>query len=136
MLSSLFVALTRAMERKQKKQDFRQKRKDHEEEVLATGPSWKHRRRLIHIAFVMGVSMILFGAATVLMESTIGVEMIIGGVALISIIITAYTTSATYEDVRLWNDTPRVRFGEGNPNQQKDQKNMHTEFDTDNPDGL
>lgn len=134
MWSSLFVALTRAMERKQKKNDFRQKRKDHEEEALASGPSWRHRRRLIHIAFVMGVAMILFGAATVLMESTIGVEMIIGGVALISIIITAYTTSATYEDVRLWNDTPRVRFGEGKPAEGASPESVHN-YETDNPDG-
>lgn len=106
----------------------RQKKAD--DKALAQGPSWRHRRRLIHISFVLAVAMILFGAATVFMDSTVGVEMIIGGVALLSIIVTAYTTSATYEDVRLWNDTPRIRFGEGRG------QPMHKEFDTDNPDGL
>jgi hypothetical protein len=54
--------------------------------------------------------------------------MVIGGVALLSIIVTAYTTSATYEDVRLWNHQPRIRFGES--------EEVHNELDTDNPDGL
>lgn len=104
----------------------RQKKAD--DKALEQGPSWRHRRRLIHISFAMGIAMILFGAFTVYMESSVGVEMVIGGVALLSIIVTAYTTSATYEDVRLWNDTPRIRFGDGKP--------MHEELDTDNPDGL
>jgi len=73
---------------------------------IAQGPSWRYRRRLIHGAYVIAIFMILFGAFTVFTTSQIGVEMIIGGVALLSIIVTAYTTSATYEDVRLWNHTP------------------------------
>jgi polyferredoxin len=93
--------------------------------ALATGPSWRHRRRLIYGAYTIAIFMILFGAFTVFTTSQIGVEMIIGGVALLSIIVTAYTTSATYEDVRLWNHTPRIRFGES-----------QDEFDSDNPDGL
>ena len=63
----------------------------------------------------MGVGMIIFGAVTFWLQSQVSVEMIIGGVALISIIVTAYTTSATYEDVRLWNQDSRIRFGEGKP---------------------
>jgi hypothetical protein len=51
--------------------------------------------------------------------------MVIGGVTLLAIIVTAYTTSATYEDVRLWNHNPRIRFGES-----------ENEFDSDNPDGV
>lgn len=98
-----------------------------EEDSLASGPSWKYRRRLIHGAYMLGFAMVIFGAATVFMDSQIGVEMIIGGVALVSIIVTAYTTSASYEDVRLWNHNPRIRFG-GN------QEPMH-EYDTNNPDG-
>lgn len=108
----------------------KQRRKKADDKALEQGPSWRYRRRLIYGAYILGFGMILFGAATVFMDSTIGVEMIIGGVALLSIIVTAYTTSATYEDVRLWNDTPRIRFGEGKG------KPMHKEFDTDNPDGL
>lgn len=95
--------------------------------ALATGPSWRHRRRLIYGAYIIAMLMIIFGAFTVFTTSQIGVEMIIGGVALLSIIVTAYTTSATYEDVKLWNHNPRIRFGESDPTDV---------FDTDNPDGL
>jgi hypothetical protein len=104
----------------------RRERRDRQEQILSEGPSWRYRRRLIHGAYIMGVAMILFGAFTFLMDSQISVEMIIGGVALISIIVTAYTTSATYEDVRIWNQDKRIRFGEKSPD----------EFDIDNPDGL
>lgn len=95
------------------------------DKALAQGPSWRHRRRLIYGAYFIAIFMIMFGAFSVFAYSQIGVEMIIGGVALLSIIITAYTTSATYEDVRLWNNNPRIRFGES-----------ENEFDSDNPDGL
>ena len=104
----------------------RRRRRDRQEEILAEGPSWRYRRRLIHGAYAMGIGMILFGGFTFLMDSQISVEMIIGGVALVSIIVTAYTTSATYEDVRIWNQDKRIRFGEKSPD----------ELDIDNPDGL
>ena len=103
----------------------RQKNRNASDEAIATGPSWRHRRRLIYGAYSIAIFMIIFGAFTVFATSQIGVEMIIGGVALLSIIITAYTTSATYEDVRLWNHNPRIRFGES-----------QDELDNDNPDGL
>lgn len=95
------------------------------DKAIASGPSWRHRRRLIYGAYIIAIFMIVFGAFTVFTTSQIGVEMVIGGVALLSIIVTAYTTSATYEDVRLWNNNPRIRFGES-----------PDEFDSDNPDGL
>jgi hypothetical protein len=44
--------------------------------------------------------MILFGAITYEADSSVSRELIIGGVALISIILTAYTAFATYEDVK------------------------------------
>ena len=44
--------------------------------------------------------MIMFGAATYAADSPVSRELIIGGVALISIILTAYTAFATYEDVK------------------------------------
>lgn len=63
-------------------------------------PSWKHRRRLIYASFLLSVLMISFGAITYKTDSGISRELIIGGVALISIILTAYTAFATYEDVK------------------------------------
>lgn len=109
MWPSLIAAITSAMKDRADRKERMRKAQD---EALAAGPSWRYRRRLIHGAYVMGVAMIIFGAFTVFTTSQIGVEMIIGGVALISIIVTAYTTSATYEDVRLWNKDTRIRFGE------------------------
>jgi len=63
-------------------------------------PSWKHRRRLIYLSFALSAFMILFGAFTYRSDSSVSRELIIGGVALISIILTAYTAFATYEDVK------------------------------------
>ncbi len=63
-------------------------------------PSWKHRRRLIYLSFALSAFMILFGAITYQADSSVSRELIIGGVALISIILTAYTAFATYEDVK------------------------------------
>jgi hypothetical protein len=62
--------------------------------------SWKHRRRLIYLSFALSAFMILFGAITYEADSSVSRELIIGGVALISIILTAYTAFATYEDVK------------------------------------
>jgi len=67
-------------------------------------PSWKHRRRLIYSAFGLSVGMILFGALTWRTDTQVAQQLIIGGVALISIILTAYTAFATYEDVKLWKE--------------------------------
>lgn len=64
-------------------------------------PSWKHRRRLIYLSFLLASLMIMFGAATFASDSSVSRELIIGGVALISIILTAYTAFATYEDVKI-----------------------------------
>jgi polyferredoxin len=63
-------------------------------------PSWKHRRRLIYLSFALSAFMILFGAISYEADSSVSRELIIGGVALISIILTAYTAFATYEDVK------------------------------------
>jgi hypothetical protein len=91
--------------------EMKRRRRERQEEILAEGPSWRYRRRLIHGAYAMGIGMILFGGITFFYENQVSVEMIIGGVALVSIIVTAYTTSATYEDVRIWNQDKRIRFG-------------------------
>jgi len=66
-------------------------------------PSWKHRRRLIYASYVLGASMVIFGAVTYLTDTQVGSQMVIGGVGLITVILTAYTGFAAYEDTRLWN---------------------------------
>lgn len=93
------------------------------------GPSWKHRRRLIYASYVLGAAMIIFGAITYLTDTQVGSQMVIGGVSLISIILTAYTGFAAYEDTRLWNkDNYFVRFG--------DNQKSSDGLDTNNTDGL
>jgi hypothetical protein len=47
--------------------------------------------------------MVIFGAVTYLTDTQVGSQMVIGGVGLITVILTAYTGFAAYEDTRLWN---------------------------------
>lgn len=60
-------------------------------------PSWKHRRRLIYSSYIISVLMI--GTALLMRDSEeVARELIVGGVALITIILTAYTAFATLDD--------------------------------------
>jgi hypothetical protein len=74
-----------------------------DEKGKGTGPSWNFRRKLIFGSYRVGVVMIAFGMFTFFWDRQVSVQMVIGGVALISIILTAYTASATLEDVKLYN---------------------------------
>ena len=65
-------------------------------------PPWKHRRRLIYFACLLGASMIVFAAVTYRSDTGVATQLIVGGVSLLSIVLTAYTAFATLEDVRLW----------------------------------
>lgn len=67
------------------------------------GPSWKFRRKLIFGGYRLGVVMIIFGAITWLSDQYgVGVALITGGVSLISIVLTAYTAAATWQDTKLY----------------------------------
>jgi hypothetical protein len=80
------------------------------DEPGTNGPSWAYRRKLIYGAYRLGFAMIIFGAITFLNDMFgVGVALITGGVSLISIILTAYTASATFEDVKIWE----VEHGDG-----------------------
>jgi hypothetical protein len=72
------------------------------EEASTGRPSWKYRRRLIFVSFYLGVAMIVFAAATFFFDTQVGVELIVGGVALITLVTGAYIAGATVEDVKLW----------------------------------
>jgi hypothetical protein len=76
-----------------------------DEQGNGSGPSWSFRRKLIFGSYRVGVVMILFGMLTFFWDRQVSVQLIIGGVALISIILTAYTASATLEDVKLYKPT-------------------------------
>lgn len=65
-------------------------------------PPWKHRRRLIYGTCILAALMIAFAAGTYRSDTGVGSQLIIGGVSLLSIVITAYTGFATWQDNRLW----------------------------------
>lgn len=71
-----------------------------------TGPSWKHRRRLIYGSYILGAGMIVFGAATYALDTQTGSQLIVGGVSLISIVLSAYVGFSAFEDVKLWKEEP------------------------------
>lgn len=77
------------------------------EEEKYDRPSWKYRRRLIFTSFYLGVAMIVFAAATFFFDTQVGVELIVGGVALITLVTGAYIAGATVEDVKLWGRYPQ-----------------------------
>jgi hypothetical protein len=69
------------------------------------GPSWAHRRKLIYGSWFLGALMVVAGALMFLIDQFgVGVALITGGVSLISIILTAYTGFATFEDIKLWKE--------------------------------
>ena len=76
-----------------------------EEPESQTGPSWKFRRQLIFGSYRLGFAMIIFGAFTFLVDQWgVGTALITGGVSLISIITTAYTATAAWQDAKLYKN--------------------------------
>jgi hypothetical protein len=77
-----------------------------------SNPSWIHRRRLIYGAYGLGVFMVLFGLGQFLFDSQAGIQAIIGGVSLISIIVSAYVGFSAFEDTRMkeYGDNPDGHF--------------------------
>jgi hypothetical protein len=63
-------------------------------------PPWKHRRRLIYGAYALGVVMVLFGMVQFLFDTQAGTQAIVGGVSLITIIVSAYTGFSAWQDTR------------------------------------
>jgi hypothetical protein len=66
-------------------------------------PPWKHRRRLIYGACSLAAAMIIFAGVTYRSDTQVATQLIIGGVALLSIVLTGYTAFATYEDTKIWS---------------------------------
>jgi len=75
-------------------------------------PPWKHRRRLIYVAVLLAAGMIVFAAATWRSDTSVATQLIVGGVSLLSIVVTAYTGFATFEDVKLWKHQEQESFDE------------------------
>lgn len=60
--------------------------------------NWRFRRRLIFGAYRLSVAMIIFGAITFWWDTSVSNNLVTGGIALLTIIVTAYTATATWED--------------------------------------
>lgn len=71
---------------------------DSEDNPNGHGPSWKFRRKIVFGAYRLSVAMIVFGAATFIWDTQVSTQLVLGGVALLSIIVTAYTATATWAD--------------------------------------
>lgn len=72
-------------------------------------PPWKHRRRLIYGTCILAAGMIIFAAATFKSDTNVAGQLIIGGVSLLSITLTAYTAFATMEDTKLWKTVNQIQ---------------------------
>lgn len=72
-------------------------------------PPWRYRRILIYGSCILAAGMIVFAALTYRSDTQVGTQLIVGGVALLSIVVTAYTGFATYEDARLWKDSRNIK---------------------------
>jgi len=68
--------------------------------------NWKFRRRLIYGAYRLSVAMIIFGALTFFWDTGVSNNLVVGGIALLTIIVTAYTASATFEDIKRQSKEP------------------------------
>lgn len=64
-------------------------------------PSWAVRRRIIWTGIGAGLFMILAGTVAVFSDRIGSSDLITGGVALITLVLTSYIGGATYEDVKL-----------------------------------
>ena len=65
-------------------------------------PSWKNRRRYILASFVIGAIMLIGSTIAALTGNITDIsDLVTGGVALISIILTSYVFAAVWEDKTL-----------------------------------
>lgn len=61
-------------------------------------PPWKHRRRLVYASWILGAVMIFVGIAAALTDFAVATQLVVGGVAIITIPLTAYVSWATVDD--------------------------------------
>jgi uncharacterized membrane protein len=67
-------------------------------------PSWKNRRRYIFASFAIGAFMLVSGSIAALTGNMADIsDLVTGGVALISLILTSYIFGAVWEDKTLHN---------------------------------
>jgi hypothetical protein len=62
-------------------------------------PTWQIRRRYIFAGFALGVGMIVSAVAAVWADKLSAGDLVTGGVALITLILTSYIFGAAWEDI-------------------------------------
>jgi hypothetical protein len=70
-----------------------------------SNPKWKIRRRYIFAGFALGVGMVVSSIVAVWQDRLGAGDLVTGGVALISLILTSYIFGAAYDDKRVENNT-------------------------------
>jgi multisubunit Na+/H+ antiporter MnhG subunit len=68
------------------------------------GPSWFYRRILIFASYGLGAGMILFAVWIWTADTQTGVQLIIAGTSLVTLVTSAYIGAATVEDTKLWKE--------------------------------
>jgi hypothetical protein len=70
-----------------------------------SNPKWKIRRRYVFAGFALGVGMVVSSIVAVWQDRLGAGDLVTGGVALISLILTSYIFGAAYDDKRVENNT-------------------------------
>jgi hypothetical protein len=65
---------------------------------MRANPNWRIRRRYIFAAFALGFAMILSAVVAVWQDKMGAGDLVTGGVALITLILTSYIFGAAWED--------------------------------------
>lgn len=65
---------------------------------MRSNPNWRIRRRYIFAAFTLGVVMIVSAILAVWQDKLGASDLVTGGVALITLILTSYIFGAAWED--------------------------------------
>jgi hypothetical protein len=73
---------------------------------MRSNPNWRIRRRYIFAAFALGFGMIASSVAAVWQDKLGAGDLITGGVALISLILTSYIFGAAWEDKSKKEENP------------------------------
>ena len=66
---------------------------------MRANPNWRIRRRYIFASFALGVAMIVSAVGAVWADRMGAGDLITGGVALITLILTSYIFGAGWEDI-------------------------------------
>jgi hypothetical protein len=65
---------------------------------MRANPNWRIRRRYIFAAFALGIAMIVSAVIAIWQDRVGAGDLVTGGVALITLILTSYIFGAAWED--------------------------------------